>query len=281
MGTLITPEELHGLITAEVPGLRILDVRWRLDRPNGFSEYLQGHVPGAAYVDLDQQLAEHGRPLTEGRHPLPAIEDFQSAARRWGLNNGDTVVVYDDIKNTSSARAWWLLRHAGVADVRVLDGSLRGWTTAGFALETGEISPPPGGIDLEYGTLAALDIDAAAGFPDHGTLLDVRAPERYRGEYEPIDPRAGHIPGALNAPTARNVDDDGRFLSPGALREQFLGYGVVPGKPVASYCGSGVNGAHSTFALELAGFDAVLYPGSFSQWSNHDDREVITGSLPR
>lgn len=280
MGTLITPEELRELTGSEAPGLRILDVRWRLDRPNGYAEYLQGHIPGSVYVDLDNELAEHGRPPTEGRHPLPTIETLQTAARRWGLNDGDTVVVYDDIKNTSSARAWWLLRHAGVEDVRVLDGSLRGWINAGFELETGDVTPAPGSITLQYGSLEALSIDEAAEFPRHGTLLDVRAPERYRGEHEPIDPRAGHIPGALNAPTAKNVDESGRFLSPEALREQFISLGIDPQKPVASYCGSGINGAHSTIALERAGFDAVLYPGSFSQWSNNNDREVITGDQP-
>ncbi|NDK32910.1 sulfurtransferase [Nesterenkonia haasae] len=280
MGTLIGPEELHESISSRAVGLRLLDVRWRLDRPNGYAKYLQGHVPGAVFVDLDTELAEHGRPLSEGRHPLPTIETLQSAARRWGLHEGDTVVVYDDIKNTASARAWWLLRHAGVKDVRVLDGSLRGWIDAGLALETGEIRPDPGSITLRYGTLEALSINQVAGFPQHGTLVDARAAERYRGEHEPIDPRAGHIPGALNAPTTANLNENGRFLEPEALREQFLSVGVDPDKPVATYCGSGITAAHSTLALERAGFEAVLYPGSFSQWANHPDREVITGDQP-
>lgn len=280
MTPLITPEELHELISNEATRLRILDVRWRLDRPNGYPEYVEGHVPGAVYVDLDHELAAHGRPAAEGRHPLPDVESLQGAARRWGLNDGDTVVVYDDMKNTSSARAWWLLRFAGVEDVRVLDGSLRGWINTGHGLETGEVSPDPGTITLQYKQLRALNIDEAAAFPEHGTLLDVRAPERYRGEHEPIDPRAGHIPGAFNAPTAKNVDDNGRFLPAETLRERFVNLGVDPDKPVASYCGSGVNGAHSIIALELAGFDAVLYPGSFSQWSNNYDRDVVTGPQP-
>lgn len=280
MGLLITPEELKNLIDSDHP-LTILDVRWRLDRPDGRAEYVQGHIPGAVYVDLDEELAEHGRPATEGRHPLPSLERLQAAARRWGLNEGDAVVVYDDIKNTSSARAWWLLKRAGVEDVRVLDGSLRGWSASGYTLDTGENTPEPSDITLECGDLPALDIDAAASFPDEGTLVDVRAVERYRGEVEPIDPRAGHIPGAISVPTAGNVDESGRFLAPQELRERFLRLGVDPEKPVASYCGSGINGAHSTFALELAGFDAVLYPGSFSQWSNHPERPVVTGDLPR
>ncbi len=279
MGSLISPEELKSLIDTGHP-LSILDVRWRLDCPDGRAEYARGHIPGAVYVDLDEELAEHGRPATEGRHPLPSAERLQAAARRWGLQDGDVVVVYDDIKNTSSARAWWLLKRAGIADVRILDGSLRRWSAAGYDLATGEHTPEPSSITLEYGDLPALSIDDAAAFPSHGTLLDVRAEERYRGDVEPMDPRAGHIPGAVNVPTAGNVDESGRFLSADQLRERFLRLGVDPEKPVASYCGSGINGAHSTFALELAGFDAVLYPGSFSQWSNHPDRPVATGSQP-
>ncbi|WP_120005919.1 sulfurtransferase [Nesterenkonia muleiensis] len=281
MGHMITPEELHRLISSDVPGPRILDVRWRLDEPNGHPAYLRGHIPKAVYVDMDSELAEHGRPPTEGRHPLPQIDRLQSAARRWGLDDGDAVVVYDDAKNTSAARAWWLLRHAGVEQVRVLDGSLRGWTSAGFPLETGEAQPEPGTITLRYGVLAHLSIDDAAAFPQRGTLLDTRTAERYRGEVEPYDPRPGHIPGAISAPTVDNVDEHGRFLSPEQLRSRFLEVGVDPDRPVASYCGSGINGCHSTLALELGGFDAVLYPGSFSQWSHHEDREVITGDQPK
>ncbi len=278
MGHLISPEELQALISASTVNLRVLDVRWRLDQPDGRAAHREGHIPGAVYVDLDTELAEHGRPATEGRHPLPSVETLQRAARRWGLNDGDTVVVYDDANNTSSARAWWLLRYAGMQDVRVLDGALGGWTAAGFPLETGDVTPEPGSITLKYGQLQTLNIEQAAGFPAEGTLLDVRAAERYRGEVEPMDPRPGHIPGALSAPTAENVDEHGRLLSPGALRERFIGLGVDPEKPVASYCGSGINGAHSCLALELAGLQAVLYPGSFSEWSNHSDRPVVTGS---
>lgn len=280
IGTLIGPEELHELLTSKDPAVRILDVRWRLDQPDGRPEYLRGHIPGAVYADLGSELSETGRPPTEGRHPLPSIETLQTAARRWGLNEQDTIVVYDDAGNTSATRAWWLLRHAGVSGVRVLDGSLQGWVRSGFALETGEVRPVPGTITLQYSTEGALIIDEAAKFSLHGTLLDVRAPERYRGEHEPIDPRAGHIPGAINASTADNLDRDGQFLSPEALREQFIRLGVDPQKPVATYCGSGINAAHAALALELAGFDAVLYPGSFSEWSNNYDREIVTGDQP-
>jgi thiosulfate/3-mercaptopyruvate sulfurtransferase len=259
--------------------VRILDVRWRLDRPDGRADYLAGHIPGAVYVDLDTELAEHGVP-TEGRHPLPPVANLQLAARRWGLNDGDTVVVYDDLKNLSSARAWWLLRYAGVADVRVLDGSLRAWTNSGRALETDEVTPEPGSVVLEYGHLPVLGIDDAAALPATGILLDARAVERYRGDVEPVDPRAGHIPGAISAPTTENVGEDGRFLDPDALRARFEGLGVTADATVGVYCGSGVTAAHDALALTLAGFDPELYPGSWSQWSNTPDRPIAVGPTP-
>lgn len=278
---LITAAQLAGTAVGEtIAGggpLRILDVRWRLDRPDGRPDFLAGHVPGAQYVDLDAQLARHGEP-GDGRHPLPSVDDLQRAARSWGIDDGDTVVVYDDLKNLSSARAWWLLRYAGVADVRLLDGSLRAWTAAGLPLETGEPrTPTPGTVTLDFGALPVLDLDQAAEFPEHGILLDARAGERFRGEVEPIDPRAGHIPGARSAPTTENVDAEGRFLAPEALRTRFAAVGVQPGKAVAAYCGSGVTAAHEAVALTLAGFEPALYAGSWSQWSNHPERDVAVG----
>ena len=278
---LIDAAELAGTAVGEVlPGgghLRILDVRWRLDRPDGRPDYLAGHIPGAVYVDLDVQLARHGEP-EDGRHPLPPVDQLQRDAREWGIDAGDTVVVYDDLKNLSAARAWWLLRYAGVDDVRMLDGALSAWTGAGLPLETGEAPvPAPGSVTLRYGALRALTIDEAAAFPEDGVLLDARAGERFRGEVEPIDPRAGHIPGARSAPTTENVDADGRFLSPERLRARFAALGVTAGTPVASYCGSGVTAAHEAAALALAGFDAALFPGSWSQWANHPERPVAVG----
>ena len=270
---LIAPEEL----AAAEPTVRILDVRWRLDRPDGRPEHLVGHIPGAVYVDLDTQLARHGAPQ-EGRHPLPPVEQLERDARSWGIDDGDTVVVYDDLKNLSAARAWWLLRHAGVRDVRLLDGGLAAWKAAGLPLETGEPAPPePGSVTLRYGSLPVLTIDDAAAFPDAGVLLDARAGERFRGEVEPIDPRAGHVPGAVSAPTTENVDAAGRFLPPEQLRARFAALGVDPARGVAAYCGSGVTAAHEVVALALAGFDAALFPGSWSQWANDPDRPVAVG----
>lgn len=282
---LVTATELHDALAAgrfaDGGPVRVLDVRWRLDRPDGRPEYLAGHIPGAQYVDLDHDLAAHGEP-TDGRHPLPPVEALQDAARRWGIDDGDTVVVYDDLKNLSSARAWWLLRHAGVADVRLLDGSLRAWTDAGFDLASGDAAAPaPGSVTLAYGALPVLSLEDVSGFADSELLLDARAAERYRGDVEPIDPRAGHVPGAVSAPTTENVGPDGRFADPEALRARFVALGALSGVEVGVYCGSGVTAAHEAVALTLAGFTPRVFPGSWSQWSNHPELPVATGSEPR
>ena len=281
-GLLVTPADLAAALEtgrfAEGGPVRVLDVRWRLDRPDGRPDFLAGHIPGARYVDLETELAGHGE-FTDGRHPLPSREAFQQSARSWGIDDGDTIVVYDDLKNFSSARAWWLLRAFGVADVRLLDGSVRAWTDAGLPLETGEASEvAAGSVTLVAGALPTLALDEVGAFAEGGLLLDARAGERYRGEVEPIDPRAGHVPGAVSAPTTENVAADGRFLSPDALRERFAALGAVEGSPVGVYCGSGVTAAHEAVALQLAGFEAVLFPGSWSQWSNHPGLPVATGS---
>ena len=275
---LITPDDLADLIAAG-RGVRVLDVRWRLDRPDGRPEYLAGHVPGAVFVDLDRELASHGAP-TDGRHPLPDVSDLQAAARRWGIDEGDTVVVYDDLASLSAARAWWVLTDAGIADVRILDGALSAWSRAGYPLEAGDVVPDPGAVVLSAGHLPQVTIDEAAALAASGALLDVRAPERYRGDVEPMDPRAGHIPGSLNLPTAGNVGEDGRFLAPEALRRRFEQVGVDDVSPVALSCGSGVSAAHAFVAMRLAGLQPQLYAGSWSQWSNHPDRPVATGPHP-
>lgn len=285
---LITAEELAELLGVagsagedvgadrDRPRVRVLDVRWKLGAPPGHPLFLEGHIPTARFVDLDTQLARHGEPV-EGRHPVPAIADLQAAARSWGLDDGDTVVVYDDLGNLSSARAWWLLKSAGVADVRLLDGALNAWKAAGLALETGEPEGNPvGSVTLAYGSLPWLDIDEAAALGESGVLLDARAPERFRGEVEPIDPRAGHIPGARNAAATGNLDADGRFLSAAELRARFEAAGAVRDAPVGVYCGSGVTAAADAVALTIAGFEPRVFPGSWSAWSN-TDRPLATG----
>jgi thiosulfate/3-mercaptopyruvate sulfurtransferase len=276
--TLIEASELAAW-RAERDHVKLVDVRWTLGGPPGRIAYLAGHIPGAAYADLDTELAGPAVPA-EGRHPVPAIDVLQAAARRWGIDDGDTVVVYDDVGNQSAARAWWLLRHAGVRNVLLLNGGLDAWVAAGLPVSTGDETTTPGRVSLDYGHLPILDADAAGTLPAHGVLLDARAGARYRGETEPVDPQAGHIPGAVSAPSAENLAPDGRFLPAGELRARFEALGVTNASPVGVYCGSGVTAAHEAAALSIAGFEAALYPGSWSQWSNLPGRPVETGAGP-
>lgn len=272
MTVTITASELADALAADTPPV-VLDVRWSLGGPPGHDEYLKGHVPGAVYVDLETELARHGEP-TDGRHPLPDTAALQESMRRWGLHDGGAVVVYDGGDGWGAARAWWLLRWAGVGDVRILDGQLPAWTTAEQPLETDDVVPESGDAWARPGTLPMLTLEDAGDFD--GILLDARAAERFRGESEPIDPKAGHIPGAVSAPTTDNVGEDGRFLSPEELRQRFTDLGLDDTMPIGVYCGSGVSACHEIAALQIAGFDAVLFPGSWSQWSNHD-LPVATG----
>ncbi|WP_083864667.1 sulfurtransferase [Nocardia brevicatena] len=253
--------------------IRLLDVRWALGDPDGPEHYRKGHIPGAVFVDLDTELAGLPSPR-HGRHPLPAPEHLQRCARSWGICAGDLVVVYDASGGMAAARAWWLLRWAGVADVRLLDGGLPAWTRVGGELAIGvEPDPTPGDLEVVPGRLPVIDADAVARWD--GVLLDARTVDRFRGEQEPVDPRAGHIPGAICAPTSDNLGDDGCFRSVEVLRERFAGFG---NGPVAVYCGSGVTAAHQIAALAVAGVEAALYPGSWSQWAHDPKRPVATGA---
>lgn len=272
---LVDVDELSVLLR-ENPRIVLLDVRWSLADPDGHRAYGLGHLPGAHYVDLEQDLSAPASP-EEGRHPLPEITALQDAARRWGIDDGDPVVVYDDAGGTSAARAWWLLRWGGIADVRILDGGLQAWVAGGGILEDGDVQVARGSVVLTPGHMPVTDADGAADLPGHGVLIDARAGERYRGETEPIDSRAGHVPGAVSAPTAENLDDGGAFRPEGELTERFSAVGVAPETEVAVYCGSGVTAAHEIAALETIGVHASLYPGSWSQWSADSARPVATG----
>ena len=270
-----------GTLRVELAGWRppaLLDVRWALGDPDGEKHYLEGHLPGAVYVDLDTELAAPASPEA-GRHPLPPLEDLQRAARRWGLRHGQSVVAYDANGGQSAARAWWLLRWAGVRDVRILDGGLAAWSSEGGTLTAGAHQAEPGDVVLSAGHLPVLDADAAAALPARGLLVDARAGERYRGEVEPIDSRAGHVPGAISLPTAGNLAADGRFRAVAELRERFDPI-VRDTAEVGVYCGSGVTAAHEIAALQIAGVDAALYPGSWSAWSADAGRPVSTGPEP-
>ncbi|WP_449278629.1 sulfurtransferase [Leucobacter sp. GX24907] len=267
-------------LPVDAPRTRVLDVRWTLPQPDGRPHFEAGHIPTAVYVDLEHELSGHGRPQ-DGRHPLPARADLEAAARRWGIRNGDMVVVVDGGGNLAAARAWWLLKNAGLERVRLLDGALPAWERAGYELEAGPTEPLQGDVTLAEDRMPVLPFANVAAFvADGGVLLDARAGERYRGEQEPIDPRAGHIPGALSSPTTENLDETGSFLSAAELRQRFASLGVNAGRPAATYCGSGVTAAHQLVALALAGVDAALYPGSWSQWSNHPELPVETGAVP-
>jgi thiosulfate/3-mercaptopyruvate sulfurtransferase len=275
---LIDARSLHHELLGPNPPA-VLDVRWKLGDPDGRAHYAERHIPTAVYVDLETELA--GPPSPEqGRHPLPELDALQDAARRWGIRQEQRVVVYDDLGGMSAARARWLLRWAGVPDVRILDGAFSAWSELGLPVESGELRADPGDVVLHPGQLPVLDADQAAEHARTGVLLDARAGERYRGEHEPVDPRAGHIPGALSTPTADNLGPDGRFLDPATLRARFESVGVDGQQPVGAYCGSGVTAAHLLAALQIAGFDAALYPGSWSAWSSDPARPVAVGPDP-
>ncbi len=271
---IISVDELAAALAGPNPPA-LLDVRWKLGGPPGVAAYRAGHLPGAVFVDLDRDLA--GPPGAGGRHPLPAPEAFQAAMRRCGVRGEADVVVYDEADSTAAARAWWLLRYFGHERVRVLDGGYRAWVAAGQPVETREPEPVPGDFTARPGHLPVLDADDVPEFTRDGVLLDARTAERYRGEVEPVDPVAGHIPGAVSAPTLENVRPDGRFRDPAELRARFAALGVAPGTPVGAYCGSGVTAAHEVLALRLAGYEAALYPGSWSHWITDPNRPVATG----
>ena len=279
--TLITAAELSAALAGEHPPA-VLDVRWQLGGPPGIEDYAAGHVPGAHFLALDTDLAAAPVPApgVGGRHPLPDPELLGAALRRAGVSADREVVVLDAATSAAAARAWWLLRWAGHRRVRVLDGGLAAWTAAGLPLEQSAPAAGAGDFVPVPGALPVLDADGAAALARTGVLLDARAGERYRGETEPMDAKAGHIPGALSAPTLDNLRPDGRFLPAGALAERFAALGVKPGaesaETVGVYCGSGVTAAHELLALHLAGVDGALYPGSWSEWSG-TDRPVATG----
>ncbi|MHA3704906.1 sulfurtransferase [Jatrophihabitans sp. YIM 134969] len=252
----------------EHPGVVLADARSYLDGRVGRDAWLAGHVPGAVHVDLETDLARHGAP-TDGRHPLPSPDDFAAAMASLGIGESDTVVAYDDDGGVIAARLVWMLRVTG-HDAALLDGGLAAWDGP---LATGEELRPPAAFSSRpwpRESLATIDEVAAGG---DFTLLDARAPERYRGEVEPMDPQAGHIPGAVNLPARDWTDHDGRLLDDDTLAERL---DAVPGEIVSS-CGSGVTACHTLLVLEHAGRTGRLFPGSFSAWSNDPSRPVATG----
>ncbi len=272
-GPLIDARGLQRLLGSEPV---VLDVRWDLAAGARRDLYERGHIPSAAFVDLDSELAAPAG--KRGRHPLPSTAEFESAMQAVGVSADRDVVVYDAATGTAAARAWWLLRYFGHAAVALLDGGLAAWLQEGLPIQTGPSGPAPGGdFVARPGAMPVLDADGAAELARSGVLLDARASERYAGEREPIDPVAGHIPGASSRPAELNLDDSGRFRRSSELRSGFEALGVGPGVQLGAYCGSGVTAAHQVLALELAGHRAALYAGSWSEWITDPDRPVAVG----
>jgi len=294
---LLAPRRLAALLDAAVadtgdgagPVPVVLDVRWRLGGPPGRADHEAGHVPGAVFVDLDTELA--APPGEGGRHPLPDPVVLQEVLRSAGVSQRSQVVAYDDDTGAVAARAWWLLRWSGLPAERVavLDGGFRAWVADGLPVSPVPARPARGDVVVRPAGMPVVDADGAAELARHGVLLDARAGARYRGETEPVDAQAGHVPGARNAPATEHLGPDGRWLPPDALARHYGALGVDPAEQdtagVGAYCGSGVNATAVVLALEYAGLrtpsrPAALYPGSWSQWSADPRRPVATGAEP-
>ena len=276
---LISARELADLLGSDQPPV-LADVRWALGGPPGEPDFEASHIPGAVWVDLEMQLA--GVPGVGGRHPLPTVAIFEQAMRQIGVCQNSLVVTYDAANSQAASRLWWLLTDAGHQSVRVLNGGFAAWRAAGLPTLSGRSTlPAPGDFVAHPGKrtqLEAAEICALLGRPDAPTLVDVRTAERYSGENEPVDPVAGHIPGAINVPWLSHVHADGRFLPPAEIVRLYAEAGGTDGAVL--YCGSGITASHSLLALESAGVTAALYPGSWSDWINDPSRPIATGTDP-
>ena len=248
-------------------GIRVVDTRWYLGEPGeGRRRYAEGHIPGAVFLDLDEDLAG---PTGPGRHPLPEPEAFGATLGRHGIGNHHQVVVYDQGPGSIAARLWWMLRNVGHHRVSVLDGGYLQWTSTGRPITMTEPDLPSTTFEVGPGCTATVDRRSLRSRLGAVQVIDARAPERYRGEVEPVDPAAGHIPTSLSAPTGGNLGPDGMFKAPEELASRFADLGIDPAVPIVSSCGSGVTACHNILALRLAGFpEAMLYPGSWSDWSS-------------
>ena len=282
MGTLIQPEELAARL--DEPRVRVFDCRFDLARPEaGREAYAAGHVPGAAYVDLNRDLSAPQAP-DSGRHPLPPPAAFEERLRAFGVNRDSVIAAYDAGNGMYASRLWWMLRWLGHDAVYVLDGGLRRWIALGLPVGTAVTAHRPGDFVARPRPDMAVDTAGVlARLPDPSSrLLDARAPERYRGEVEPIDAVAGHVPGAVNHPFTASIGEDDRLRPPEQLRAALARtLADVPAGRTIAMCGSGVTACHLLLAMEHAGLvGARLYPGSWSEWSRDPSRPVARGAAP-
>lgn len=253
--------------------LVLLDIRFTPGKPGRHDSYLAGHLPAARYIDLPDQLADpEGRSAGRGSNPLPSPDRLQADLRRLGISTTSKIVVYDDTNGAAAARAWWVLRWAGLAEVQLLEGGLAAWTAAGLPIETGDVvTPDQGDVTVVPGQLSAIDIDAAAAFPTRGTLIDIRPTAQFGGK------TGGHIPGARSFPVDWLIDAENRPIGADALIERLAGAGIDLARPVAAYCGGGVASTLFALALTQIGKDVDLYPGSWSEWTTGGHRPVERG----
>lgn len=279
MYPLVSPADLASQLTTSYAPV-VLDVRWRLTDPkSGAEDYAKSHIPGAVYLNVDGELS--GEPGEGGRHPLPDPAALQKTFRAAGLRVGHPVIAYDDADGSVAARVWWLLRWSGHDEVAILDGGFAAWEAEGRPVTADVPQPEPGDVVLWPGEMPVLDADDAAKLAREGVLFDARAYPRYKGELEPVDPRPGHIPGAVSAPSTDHLAD-GRWRSPEELQARFRKLGVQDDRAVGAYCGSGVTASSVVLALEVAGHpkSAALYAGSWSHWTRDPQRPAALGSEP-
>jgi thiosulfate/3-mercaptopyruvate sulfurtransferase len=278
---LIQVDELARLLAGpEAARPVVLDVRYRMGTSARQREFEDNHLPGASYVAMDTQLATIRADGVGGRHPMPTAEAFSAAMRSAGVTMSRPVVAYDDWASLPASRVWWMLRHLGFLNVRVLDGGIAAWTASGQLTESGPVTPGAGDFTASsMGVGRLLDATGATRYAAGHLLLDARPADRFRGENETIDAVAGHIPGAVSSPALANVDRHGRFLPAEELARRFHELGAEDGKTVGTYCGSGVQATHLALALSVAGITdrADVYIGSWSDWITSPDRPIARG----
>ena len=280
---LLAPAELHSAI--EAGEARAVDCRFDLMNPaGGRALWADSHIPGAPHADLDHDLAGHAAEGRGGRHPLPQPAEFATTLGRWGIKPDTLVVAYDNMGCAIAGRLWWMMNWMGHERAGLLDGGIQAWEAAGLPLERAEpiIEPADYPVGGHCRPVVGLNDVARAALSGGIRMLDARDGTRYQGLSEPLDSRAGHVPGAVNAFFRENLDANGRFLPPDELREHYLELlGGADPSGTCVMCGSGVTACHDLFAMELAGLGgAALYPGSWSEWSQSDTRPIARGPEP-